>query len=346
MPINDWWGTNSEERFWLEITDREDLGGDLHAPKRDQSGRETWSYELVRYVRDGDVVLHWWKQAGHQPAIVGYSRAVGSVSTSTITWQAHGTYGQGLGHSLTGPSWRIPLADYTELEDPIGLERLRELEPSLRSVKDAMALQTPGALYFPFAFSDKRPLRTTQGYLVKMPVAVLFAIPELAFVAFGDPFPNARSGSNDPGIAPVRRITNQGRQLDVADRKVVERHAVDWSMEYLSSLGYEVEDVGHLGPFDILATDGEEEIRVEVKGSTGSVTTVELTEGEVRQTEGDWVSVLIVIDEIKLTRGVGGQRSTSGGRPRVWWSWEPESSRLSPIRYRYVLPADGSLASG
>ena len=158
MAINEWWAVDSSERFWMEITDRSNLGGDLHAPQKAQSGHETWSYELVRFVNDGDLVLHWWKQPGTEPAIVGYSRAVGSVQTSAITWQAHGTYGQAAGAATTRPAWRFALTDYMEFEAPITLPRLRELESALRHVKDRLEAHCGELLYYPWSFSDKRPL--------------------------------------------------------------------------------------------------------------------------------------------------------------------------------------------
>jgi hypothetical protein len=105
MAINEWWNGEPEERYWLEITDRSDLGGDLYAPQRDQAGHESWSYELVTYVRDADIVLHWWKQAGQESAIVGYSHAVGSVLTDTITWQPRGTSGRASGVCQPPRSW-------------------------------------------------------------------------------------------------------------------------------------------------------------------------------------------------------------------------------------------------
>ena len=158
MAINEWWNGDPEERYWLEITDRSDLGGDLYAPQRDQAGHETWSYDLVTHVNDGDFVLHWWKQPGQESSMVGYSHAAGSVLSDTITWQAHGTSGRASGSSVTGPAWRFPLTDYTDLQAPVELHRLRELEPILKTVRDVLAEQVDGPLYFPFAFSDKRPL--------------------------------------------------------------------------------------------------------------------------------------------------------------------------------------------
>lgn len=42
MAINAWWDGDSTETFWMEITDRADLGANLHAPQSDGSGRDYW----------------------------------------------------------------------------------------------------------------------------------------------------------------------------------------------------------------------------------------------------------------------------------------------------------------
>ena len=42
MAINEWWIDNSEERYWMEITDRENLGANLIAPTLVENDREIW----------------------------------------------------------------------------------------------------------------------------------------------------------------------------------------------------------------------------------------------------------------------------------------------------------------
>src|ERR1039458_3204792 len=83
-----WWAGSPEERFWLEITDRPDLGVDLKAPQLGDNGSEYWSYSLVTEVQDGDIVFHYHKPAS---AIVAWSRAVGTVWSEAIVWGSHGT---------------------------------------------------------------------------------------------------------------------------------------------------------------------------------------------------------------------------------------------------------------
>jgi len=204
MPINAWWAKDPNERYWLEITDREHLGGDLHAPKSAQSGDETWSYSLVSCVHDGDIVFHYWKQAGQEKAIVGYSRATGSLESTTIRWQPHGTYGRANETPTTRPAWLFPLSNFTNLPTPVTLEMLWALEPRIRKLSEELAERFEPPHYLPFVFSDKRPLRTAQGYLTKLPASFVMAIPGLE-EALQVPAPRRA------GVTPVPAQRTPGR---------------------------------------------------------------------------------------------------------------------------------------
>lgn len=89
MPV--WWSDRPDERYWCEITDRPDLGADLKCPQTDESGKPHWSYSLIREVRPGDIVFHYWKP---KRAIVGGSVAGGPLEDRAIVWAPHGTVGR------------------------------------------------------------------------------------------------------------------------------------------------------------------------------------------------------------------------------------------------------------
>jgi hypothetical protein len=340
MAINEWWAGDASERYWLEITDRESLGDDLHAPKSTQSGDETWSYSLVSYVRDGDIVFHYWKQAGQQKAIVGYSRATGALESDTIRWQSHGTYGRATEPPTSRPAWRFPLSEFTDLTTPVTLEHLRALEAQIRTLSEDLAHTFDGPLYLPFVFSDKRPLRTAQGYLTKLPASFVKAIPGLGN-ALQVPAPQRAKGMS-VGRQSIP-TGGTGYQSDPKVRSAIERHAVDWALRFFKERGYLVEDVGNFNPYDVRATKEGSELHVEVKGSAGTGTTVEVTAGEVKQatTNRNTPSTLFVVDQIQWSRASSGVIATKGGRLRVWKDWEPEEERLTPTSFRYLLPPGG-----
>src|SRR5690349_12122428 len=86
-----WWEDSPDERFWCEITDRRDIGTDLKCPQTDESGKQYWSYDLIRLVSPGDVVFHY---STVEKAFVGASVAGGPLEERPIVWKPHGTAGR------------------------------------------------------------------------------------------------------------------------------------------------------------------------------------------------------------------------------------------------------------
>jgi hypothetical protein len=84
--INPWWTGDARQRFWLEITDRADIGVDLHCPQWDSSpdgGRRTPGFSLIWWAHPGDVVFHY---DLNQRAITAWSRAAGHVTEAPTIW--------------------------------------------------------------------------------------------------------------------------------------------------------------------------------------------------------------------------------------------------------------------
>ncbi|WP_198351504.1 protein NO VEIN domain-containing protein [Streptomyces typhae] len=337
MAINKWWRHDPNERYWLEITNREDIGTNLLAPKTNDRGENYWSYALVREVRPGDLVLHWDKN--HGPGVVGYSHVQGEAISSTIVWQSRGTYGRQRSASGPEPAWEAPLSGYRKLERPVTQARLREIEPTVRALRNGLTEAVAGPLYFPFALSDTRPLRTAQGYLTKLPRALVESLPELRELrqtAVSEPHePEAPEPS--PAAPPgARRATGYGRQQNAERRRAIERYAVDLVLSHYRSHDYEVEDVGAYSPWDVTARKDDTELHIEVKGSTTAREVIDLTEGEVRHAEGVG-TCLVVIDHIEL----GDDLRCRGGRWRSWDDWSPARDELVATAYRYPLPKGG-----
>ncbi|CAL9301517.1 protein NO VEIN domain-containing protein [Streptomyces sp. SudanB182_2057] len=337
MAVNKWWAHDPNERYWLEITNREDIGTNLLAPQVDDRGKEYWSYALVREVRPGDLVLHWDKN--HGPGVVGYSRVQGEAFASTITWQSRGTYGRHRSMSGPEPAWEAPLGGYRRLRHPVTQARLREIEPTIRSLRERLAEVAAGPLYFPFALSKSRPLRAAQGYLTKLPRALVEELPELRELrqlAISRPHESETPVLPSTSPSNLRKPTGYGRQRDAKRRQAVERYAMDLVLDHFRSLGYQVEDVGDHSPWDITARRNGNEIHIEVKGSTVTREAIDLTEGEVRHAEGV-PTCLVVIDEIQL----GDDLRCRGGRWRTWNDWVPVREELVATAYRHPLPEGG-----
>lgn len=349
MDINTWWDSDRRERYWLEITDRDDLGVDLHDPQLDGGGGPNWTYELLRHVEPGDVVLHWHKNLLGHPAIVGYSEGVGPLAESTIVWNAHGTAGRERGPSNRAvPSWLFRLRDYTPLAAPVDQDDLRRVEAELRALKARMDRAIDGSLYFPLAFSDKRPVRVAQGYLVKLPAAFLTAVPGLTQIPTGV---RRRPGVPGAGERPTgsgssgskRSARGAGYVADAVLRRALETHAVALATAHYQRQGWTMEDVGSRESYDLRLTGEGGERHVEVKGTTQVATEVGLTIGEVKHSRDAVTSDLYVVDLIEyMPDGIGGY-TTWGGSQQLWEDWSAEEQDLRPTRFRYALPDFGVL---
>ena len=82
MRMSAWWEHDETERFWVEVTDRRDIGADLNAPAASESGGQVASYELLKAPAEGDVVFHYSKPEG---SLVGYSFVVGKPWEDTVS---------------------------------------------------------------------------------------------------------------------------------------------------------------------------------------------------------------------------------------------------------------------
>lgn len=164
-----WWKGDARERYWLEATDRKDIGTDLRAPMTDNSGVSNWRYALFRDAQLGDVVFHYDSRAG---AITSRSVIAGPAFEQPIVWAARGSYARERGAvPVEVPGYAIPLRDHSMLDEPLTLERLRDEKAALSAIDDALRAEHPRRpLYFPFELSS-RPVRPMQGYAFKLPAA-------------------------------------------------------------------------------------------------------------------------------------------------------------------------------
>ncbi|MEV4544542.1 protein NO VEIN domain-containing protein [Micromonospora echinaurantiaca] len=232
------------------------------------------------------------------------------------------------------------MTGYTPLPAPVDQTAFQQAEAALRQIKQKLDETYQGPLYFPFAFYANRPVRVMQAYLVKLPAAILEAVPELADVPRFRPSRLVRSTPR-PASGAVQKAEARSGSGYIADpvlRQALERHAVDRAAALYE--GYEIEQIGK--PYDLLAVKGTEELHIEVKGSSGTADTVELTKNEVRHAY-DAETHLVVVDQIRWSRLPNGEIFTDGGRVRRWTTWTPHDEDLEVTRYRYRLPTRAEL---
>lgn len=87
MHFNAWWKQSPKEVYWLEVTDRNDLGVDLNAPRFREDGNEYYGYSLIQAVSDSDIVFHYHKRCESHNCLVSCCRASYAKQSSLgSTW--------------------------------------------------------------------------------------------------------------------------------------------------------------------------------------------------------------------------------------------------------------------
>ncbi|MER6481000.1 DUF3883 domain-containing protein [Streptomyces filamentosus] len=135
---------------------------------------------------------------------------------------------------------------------------------------------------------------------------------------------------------PQRRRRGAGYISDPKKRKRIEEYAEDLAIAHYEAQGWTVEKLGK--PYDLHCTRGTEERHVEVKGTTGAATSVELTINEVLHARNKDNTVdLYVVSDIKIDTTTD-DYLPSGGTLTHYTDWEPAEEDLRPRKYEYRLP--------
>jgi 5-methylcytosine-specific restriction protein A len=196
-----WWLDRLEERYWLEATDRHDIGADLKAPVADARGADNWRYTLFREANLGDIVYHY---DARSSAITSWSRIAGAPQSRQIVWAARGSYARERGATQREvDGYVVGLDTHTQLKQPLTLTRLREEKSKVKRIVNSVRGRSRKPIYFPFELSQ-RALRPLQGYAFKLPYTFVSAFPEL-----NDPTP-PDAESND-----LWTDSEMGKCLDV-----------------------------------------------------------------------------------------------------------------------------------
>jgi len=160
------WTSIATESFWCEITDRTDIGEDLHCPQADERGSAYWSYALIREIWSGNIVFHY---STVTKAIVGASVAGAPLEERPIVWVPHGTVGRARSNDREQrPGWWLPLYHYTPSKAPLTLQSLQAPEEREWIQQWINARQAADGLALPFQMYPGK-MRGAQGYLTKMP---------------------------------------------------------------------------------------------------------------------------------------------------------------------------------
>ncbi|MFI5704641.1 protein NO VEIN domain-containing protein [Streptomyces xanthochromogenes] len=145
--------------------------------------------------------------------------------------------------------------------------------------------------------------------------------------------------------SPQRGRRGAGRQMDPAKRKAVELYAEEKAVTHYEhpDRGWTAHKVGK--PYDLRLEQPGLERRVEVKGTTGAPTSVELTVNEVFHARDTRHTVdLFIVSDIRVTK-TNGTYQCSGGDVLLLEDWQPAEDDLRPTRYQYLVPQPAAAPS-
>ena len=175
-----WWDTLDEEKYWVEITDRRDIGRDLNCPQTDDRGKPEGSYSLIKAIKPGDVVFHY---STRKQRIEGASVAGGPLEERATTWIAHGRLARLKPIQVQRPGWWLPIYGFSEAKQKLTLAEVRQpgdqawiyqwihsKAVDIQNRRNAGERKLQKAIAAPFQRYGGYTLRAQQGYLTKMPV--------------------------------------------------------------------------------------------------------------------------------------------------------------------------------
>lgn len=151
--------------------------------------------------------------------------------------------------------------------------------------------------------------------------------------------PPYSSGAAALDSDPRGTQTGQGRGLTAPERRAVELHAMAIARAHFGS--WDIRDVSGSESYDLLCLRGAEELRVEVKGTTGDGGSVLLTRNEVDHARDRYPHVaLVVVSGIDLAGRGTGAPTASGGALRVFLPWDVDAAggQLRAETYKLTLP--------
>jgi len=192
-----WWEMSPEESFWMEVTDRDDIGANLKAPRFGEGGGSPGHWQTVSEADEGDVVFHYSTTAD---GIIGYSTIVGPCREEPIARN----------NNEEVPGFFRDLESFTPLDSPITLEQIRECQEEIVQLKDGLKEQHGNPLYFPFTlYGSENIPRPQEGYLHKFPAALvsLFGLPGASEELMGDPGSSITDLANRLLLQPADALT-------------------------------------------------------------------------------------------------------------------------------------------
>jgi hypothetical protein len=240
-----WWNNDIRERYWCEITNRDEIGKDLYCPQFNVAGKPFWSYSLINEIQPGDIVFHYYSP---RRAIIGASVATSTLKNGSIDWIPHWTGEARKAHKSvpTRPAWIRLLSGYTPLPEPLTLDEIQSSQELVR--KTIADLEASGLAPMTFLQMYPGKLMALQGgYVTKMPARLVDHFHKLdsavRALGSGKILLEDRNAAEsliasilDEIESKSDPLSGQGFLLDPAVRKAIEKEAVKRAKIYFSSV--------------------------------------------------------------------------------------------------------------
>lgn len=140
---------------------------------------------------------------------------------------------------------------------------------------------------------------------------------------------------------PVR--TGQGLERNSAVRRAVEEYAMVAAEQYYARANWTTQRCDRLNlGYDILCTQGPNQLFVEVKGTRGAGARVVVTSNEAKYAhENRKCTQLFILCNIQVASSEAAPVTCTGGEPRVIAEWDPQTNgMLVPKDYYWYIPTD------
>lgn len=158
--------------------------------------------------------------------------------------------------------------------------------------------------------------------------------------------PNSGTSSFIKAQAEIKAIAEGGRTkggqgfgLTAAERRVVEDRAMKVAEDHLAAKGYTCEVTADWAPYDIVASNDDEELIVEVKGTTSAGTHIILTANEVDVHRQRYpANALCVVHSIELIREAAGiEPVATGGLLVISKPWDISQCEMKALAYQVKI---------
>ncbi len=143
----------------------------------------------------------------------------------------------------------------------------------------------------------------------------------------------------EPQIETSSQETGQGFRVSNETRKAIEDKAMLIASSYFKEEGWIVTNVSSNHSYDLHCKMRDQELYVEVKGTTTDGASVLLTPNEVTHAQQNYPNTaLFVVSNLVVNKGQDNGVVIEGGEIKLFQPWSLESEYLTVTGYSYELP--------